>query len=234
MLLVLLLAQNGASAAVSGLFSPSHKGTVLPSGHSDQHKTLAKEGGGDYGGCGNFSCGASGEAADIVDWIGLADGFADFSQFGSGGGGLPSPGHESGPHGLEFAGGPFFGFGSPGGPSDFPGGFGDGPTGNDLPGMDNPAGNPDGNPGGGKPGTGSPDDPGSGGFEGPSGLDALYVPPIGDGTDGGALPGGGSDDPPVISLTDAPPAVTVPEPLTAPLFAAGLLLLARRRKHRAS
>lgn len=216
-LLILLLAQNGASAAVSDLLRLSRNGTVWLSGSSDKRKTESLGGRGNRDECahGYLPCGASGDAADLAD----ADGFVDSIHFGAGGGDLSFPAPWL--YGAQFA-----------GVSDFfapPGGDGVDPSGGpgDPSGPDNP-----GNPGTGKPGSDHPGDPPPGDdYKRPPDSGPLYIPPIDDGPAGG-LPGGGLGGTP--DIFPGVPTVAVPEAATAPLFVAGLaiLLIVRRRKYR--
>jgi hypothetical protein len=235
MLLVLLLAQTGASAEISGNFGPSHKGTPPPTGHSDQGTTGAADD--PYtnkyasGACGQ-ACGHRGEAADILD---TQDG-----DFANG----PAPYTQDG----EFANGPtpFTGGGTGGGQgrggdnSRLPGGppLGGGPS-FSLPGFSGRGGSPGGkdSPGGNDFGTNDIGGPGVAGevADGPDNSSSDFLVPAddtraGDGAKDGAPDGQPGSSNPIITTSLAP--IAVPEPLTVSLFVTGLAatLILRRRK----
>jgi hypothetical protein len=232
LLLVLLLAQNGASAAVNDFMRLSRNGTAWFSGHSDKQKTTTVKKSGKPADCNQsyFPCGAGGDAVDIADEA--VGGAVDSVPAGTDG--VSDLGHGDTPDGPRLAGGPpfgpFLGFpdglpsgdGAPGNDGSPPGG-GPGHTGDGGPGNGNQDGPGSGNPGGGGPGDGGP-----GGFTGP--IIPFDLPPISDGATGGDPPPPSGDPPP-----STPTTLAVPEPFSAPIFIAGLAALwsSRRRKRTA-
>lgn len=223
-LLVLLLAQTGASAEVGGIPGMSHKGTTHGAGNSVQGMP---GGSGDQGADNSFFGRHWGEAADFSD---LPDGAApdNFNGAGSsGGGGQGGNSHASDP---SMGGSSHFfpGFSGPGGSHDDSGhGAGDGSQGGDA-------------PGGNDFGT-------EGGEDFTGDLNNFAKTDIADGTDDGGhgddSHGGGKDgdsDGPaglsnLIRSADLAP-TAVPEPVSASLLLAGLagaVLVRRRRRARA-
>src|SRR5579872_4522779 len=81
LMLILVLAQTGASAQDSDFFPPSHKDTHSLSGGSDRARTeapgSARTGNRVHCGRDNPLCALWGDTVDIADWDGMAVGFVD-------------------------------------------------------------------------------------------------------------------------------------------------------------